>query len=144
MGDALITFHPSEDDDPFMQPTVVLHRTNRERLIASRNHAFCFHSAMYEWVFASGMEIILRDSQANTLAKFLYAPSWFQSGGILAMGNQMATGTHVIDTGEYDRMQQEKEWEHVVVVTLLALLRREREWRYAIAGFIFPLKRTLC
>lgn len=42
-------------------------------------------------------------------------------------------------------IQEEKEvWERVVVLTLLAVLRREREWRYTLAGHFFPIKRTVC
>lgn len=82
--------------------------------------------------------MILRDANARILAKFYHTPSWFQSGGVLAIGEDgKGTGTGT----EGQQQQQEPEWEHVVVVTLFAFLRREREWRYTIAGFIFPIKR---
>lgn len=40
--------------------------------------------------------------------------------------------------------QEDEVWERVVVVTLLAVLRREREWRYTLAGHFLPIKRTIC
>ena len=62
------------------------------------------------------------------VARFFFPPSWFKSSGVLVIG----------------RAEEESEanWETVVVVTLLVVLRREREWRYALAGNVFPMKRT--
>ena len=39
--------------------------------------------------------------------------------------------------------EAEPDWELIVVTTLLATLRREREWRYSFAGQGIFLKRTM-
>ena len=93
--------------------------------------------------------MILRDANARVLAKFYHAPSWFQSGGVLAIGGDGKRRAMVMgddQPGQQQQQQQQQqqrdpEWEHVVVVTLFAFLRREREWRYTIAGVLFPIKR---
>lgn len=79
----------------------------------------------------------------DVLAKFYHAPSWFQSGGVFAIGEDRK-GRGTVTGNDQHRQQQQQhdlEWEHVVVVTHFAFLRREREWRYIIASFVFPIKK---
>lgn len=84
------------------------------------------------------------------MAKFFFKPSWFRSCGVLAMGREDEAADRELGAQEEVetkrlRMQEAREvWERVVVVTLLAVLRREREWRYMLAGHLIPLKRTIC
>lgn len=131
-----ITFSPSPNT-PDAQSTLSLNRTNWGQLLTGCNHAFVRNSETFEWVFVSGTEIALRDKHSRTLVKFYHAPSWFQSGGVLAIGEDwQGKGTE-----NHEQKQQQREWEQVVVVTLFAFLRKEREWRYAMAGLVFPIKR---
>lgn len=145
-ADVPINFHPSANSNP-PKSTYALHRTSWGQLLTGCNHSFVHNNETFTWAFASGTEMILRDTQSRILAKFYHAPSWFQSGGVLAIGEEEARQGKVTEQ-DYEhkqqhqqQQQQQPQWEQTVVVTLLAFLRREREWRYAIAGLIFPIKR---
>lgn len=95
-------------------------------MVTARNHAFVCNSETFTWIFSSSTEIVLRDVRSRIRAKFYQAPSWFTSGAILAMGKvRKETGT-----GDDKERQQQEEWEHVVVLTIFAFLRRARAWRY--------------
>ncbi len=67
------------------------------------------------------------------LAKFFFhSTTYFQSSGVLALGEEVR------------RMGgggQRNEFEDLIVATLAGVLRREREWRYALASNVWPLKR---
>lgn len=69
-----------------------------------------------------------------TLAAFWFADKWFASRGVLALARRAENETAAAERGQ--------EWEKVVVVTLLACLRRERECRYTLAGHGIPVPRT--
>jgi hypothetical protein len=132
-----IIFSPSSQTQNY-QSKISLTRTGAAKLRAARTHIFVHKSTTYTWAFPSGMEIDLRDEDvergtSRVLAKFHYVPSWFESSGVLLLGERTKGG---------GQPESEWEWEHVVVVTLLACLRREREWRYTMAIRVYPMKRT--
>ena len=111
----------------------------------SRSHTFIYQSRTYLWKFASGTEIRLQTTRSSsggektdlvTLAAFWYADKWFASRGVLALARLAEDETTAA-------AERGPEWEKVVVVTLLACLRRERELRYNLAGHGIPLPRTL-
>lgn len=102
------------------------------------------------------MEVVLRDLScasssatanptAGTRAKFHYQDPWFSSRGVLALGARLppayAVGSSKYREGEME--EEGREWELVVVVTLLGVLRREREIRYSLAGHGVPVPRIL-
>lgn len=143
-ADVPITFFPSANTT-HAQSTLTLKRTNWGQFRTGCNYAFDRNGKTFAWVFSSGTEMILRDTNSRILAKFYHSPSWFQSGGVLAIGEDgkgkdPGAGTEA-DQQRQKQQQQLVEWEHVVVVTLFAFLRREREWRYAMAGLVIPVKR---
>lgn len=136
-GDVPIKFTLSAKSS-HQQSTFSLRRVGRGQWFTCRNHSFVHNSETFTWVFSTGMEIVLLDSRSRIRAKFHHASSWFQSGGVLEIGDDRSGGN-----AHEERQQQQQELEQVVVVTLLACLRREREWRYTTAGFLFPIKRTV-
>ncbi|MCJ1463053.1 hypothetical protein MMC07_001657 [Pseudocyphellaria aurata] len=112
----------------------------------SRSHNFIYHSRTYVWNFDSGTKIRLQATRSGgggggdktdliTLAAFWFADKWFASRGVLALADRAEDQTAAAERGP--------EWEKVVVVTLLACLRREREMRYNLAGHGIPVPRTL-
>ena len=139
-ADVPITFSPS-GTTARAQSTLSLKKTSWGQLRTGCNYAFNRNGETFAWVFASGTEIILRDANARVLAKFFHTPSWFQSGGVLAIGEHGKGREKGIEDDQQRQQPQLQDWEHVVVVTLFAFLRREREWRYTIAGLVFPIKR---
>ena len=108
----------------------------------SRSHSFVYYSRTYFWNFDSGTKIRLQavcsggseKMDLTTLAAFWFADKWFASRGVLALAHRTEEETAASERGP--------EWEKVVVVTLLACLRRERECRYNLAGHGIPVPRT--
>ncbi|MCJ1260639.1 hypothetical protein MMC22_000501 [Lobaria immixta] len=109
----------------------------------TRSHTFVYHSRTYAWNFISGTEIRLQaafsseKTDLTTLAAFWFADKWFASRGVLAFARETEGETAATP-------ERGPEWEKIVVVTLLACLRREREWRYSLAGHGIPIPRTCC
>ncbi len=72
------------------------------------------------------------------LAKFFFhSPTYFQSSGVLALSEEVRRMG-----GGGGGGGQRNEFEDLIVATLAGVLRREREWRYALASNIWPLKRS--